>query len=85
MQNAPVATSNKKTGDLTSSPKSQDFMLDPLPVPEAVESNTDTAWGLWEDTLEEQKSGKPAAHTHQDFEDTVAFDPDSDPDAAPEA
>lgn len=24
---------------------------DPIPIPEAVESNTDTAWGLWEDSI----------------------------------
>ena len=81
MQNAPVVTSNKNAGDALSSAKSHDFMLDPLPVPEAVESDTDTAWGLWEDTLEEQKSGgKTAQPSPPDFEDTVAFDPESDPD-----
>jgi hypothetical protein len=30
---------------------------DPIPVPEAVESNTDTTWALWED-LSTEKSGK---------------------------
>lgn len=25
--------------------------VDPIPVPEAVESFTDTAWGLWEDLI----------------------------------
>ncbi len=82
MQNAPVATSIKKPGDASSGPKSHDFMLDPLPVPEAIESNGDTAWGLWEDTLEEQKGGKPGGDAHPDFEDTVAIDPD-DPDLKP--
>jgi hypothetical protein len=24
---------------------------DPIPVPEAVESDTDTVWGLWEDLI----------------------------------
>ena len=81
MQNVRVATSNKNTGGASSGLKSHDFMLDPLPVPDAVESNTDTAWGLWEDTLEEQKSGGKAAEpAHPDFEDTVAIDPDSNPD-----
>ena len=31
---------------------------DPIPVPEAVESDTDTAWGLWEDLIAPVK--KPA-------------------------
>lgn len=81
MQNARVVTSNKKTVDPFSSQKPQDFGLDPLPVPEALESNTDTAWGLWEDTLEEQKAGgRASAPPPPDFEDTVAFDPEPDPD-----
>lgn len=25
--------------------------LDPLPVPEAIESNTDDAWALWQDSV----------------------------------
>ena len=25
--------------------------LDPLPVPEAIESNTDAAWALWQDSV----------------------------------
>ena len=25
--------------------------LDPVPVPEVVESDTDSAWGLWEDSI----------------------------------
>jgi hypothetical protein len=30
---------------------------DPIPVPDAVESDTDTTWALWED-LTTEKSGK---------------------------
>jgi len=29
-----------------------DPLLDPLPLPEVVESDSDTAWGLWEDSLQ---------------------------------
>ena len=46
-----------------------DLALDPLPVPEVSESDTDTAWGLWEATLQ----GKPAAKStdaQPDFEAT---------------
>ena len=28
--------------------KAYDALLDPLPLPEVSESDTDTAWGLWE-------------------------------------
>lgn len=32
--------------------RSSDFLLDPLPVPEALESDSDTAWGLWQDSVQ---------------------------------
>ena len=52
-------------------PKSaHDFSLDPLPVPEAVESDSDTAWGRWEHSL--QAHDDPSA-AEPDFEDTVPF------------
>ena len=41
-QNPPA--DRKPTVDLYS-------QADPIPVPEAVESDTDTAWGLWEDLI----------------------------------
>jgi hypothetical protein len=28
-----------------------DYLLEPLPLPEVVESDTDTAWGRWEESL----------------------------------
>lgn len=31
--------------------------LDPIPVAEAVESDTDAAWALWEDAIKQQNSG----------------------------
>lgn len=41
-----------------------DPFLDSLPQPDVIESNTDTAWGLWENTLKAQdeplESGKAA-------------------------
>ncbi len=38
-------------------PPSGDFYspADPIPVPEAVESDTDTVWGLWEDLISPEK------------------------------
>ncbi|MFZ4478650.1 MAG: hypothetical protein ACOYNZ_02010 [Rhodoferax sp.] len=34
---------------------------DPIPVPEAVESDTDTAWALWEDLSTEAEQEKTEA------------------------
>jgi hypothetical protein len=28
-----------------------DYLLEPLPLPDVVESDTDTAWGRWEESL----------------------------------
>ena len=39
---------------------------DPIPVPEAVESDSDTAWDLWEDSLSSQRRGPDTV-----FENTV--------------
>jgi hypothetical protein len=50
-------------------PRAVDLALDPLPVPDVSESDTDTAWGLWEATLEGAPSQKPA-DAQPDFEAT---------------
>ena len=42
---------------------------DPIPVPEAVESDTDTAWGLWQDLADPKQGPKD-----NDFESTQAAD-----------
>lgn len=34
--------------------------FDPIPVPEAIESDTEAAWALWEDALSPKKSGPDA-------------------------
>lgn len=39
---------------------------DPIPVPEVVESDSDTAWDLWEDSLSPQNRGPETG-----FENTV--------------
>ena len=46
-----------------------DFSLEPLPVPDATESNTDTAWGLWEHTLKAHEELTQAAD-FKDFPET---------------
>lgn len=38
--------------DQPSSRKPFDGLLDPLPVPDVTESDTDTAWGLWEASVD---------------------------------
>ena len=77
MQNAAVAISHdsSKPGDRKPAP-AHDSFFDPLPVPEATESDTDTAWGLWEHTLQggEDPQTEPAELTRQDFADTVPSD-----------
>ena len=75
VQNTSVATSPDDFNPANRKPvakPAQDFFLDPLPVPDATESSTDTAWGLWEHTLrsfeeEAQQSEEPK---QADFEDT---------------
>lgn len=43
---------------------------DPIPVPEVVESDSDTAWGRWEDSIAPaSKEDEPA------FDDTVPMEP----------
>jgi hypothetical protein len=76
MQNSGVATPPDKSNPADRKPPSvpdHDFFLDPLPVPHATESNTDTAWGLWEHTLrsyEEEAQREPDAKP-TDFADTI--------------
>ena len=48
-----------KHGETSTAGQGYDALLDPLPVPEAVESDSDTAWGLWE--LSVHKAGSPPA------------------------
>ncbi len=42
--------------------------VDPIPVPEAIESDSDTAWGMWEDSI------MPADAVDTDFHPTVPSD-----------
>jgi hypothetical protein len=69
----PDAFSARKSPSTSSGLHAPDFLLDPVPVPDVVESNTDTAWGLWEHSL--KTSEDPGEDDAQDrdisFEDTV--------------
>ncbi|OGB28561.1 MAG: hypothetical protein A3F78_15610 [Burkholderiales bacterium RIFCSPLOWO2_12_FULL_61_40] len=51
--------------------KTYDPLLDPLPQPEVVESNTDTAWSRWEDLVRAEDACKDDEPQGPDFEDTV--------------
>jgi hypothetical protein len=75
MQNIVVATTPDNSNPSNRKPLAKpahDFFLDPLPVPDATESSTDTAWGLWEHTLKiyEDEAQKPADVDRPGFEDT---------------
>jgi hypothetical protein len=63
-------------------PKELDPFLDSVLQPEVIESNTDTAWGLWEHTLKEHEqapSNKPAPTDAQDSEFKNSEYPDTQP------
>ncbi len=72
MQNGAVATPPDRSKSSDRKPAARDFSLDPLPVPDATESNTDTAWGLWEHTLKSLEEPIPQTQPAelQDFPDT---------------
>jgi hypothetical protein len=52
------------------STKRYDPLLDPLPQPDVVESDSETAWGLWEDLLASGGSPEEAEPHPPNFEDT---------------
>jgi hypothetical protein len=59
--------------------KSYDSLLEPLPLPEVEESDSDTAWGRWEDSLQsfEETPAAPAtipSPLEPDFDVTVPMD-----------
>jgi hypothetical protein len=71
--------SDKRAATTSVAPKPFDGLLDPLPVPEVSESDTDTAWGLWEASvgglLEEGPPGPPPPG----FEPTLPAGLDGEP------
>ena len=78
MQNVAMVTQSDKPKEVAATrppPPEQDFLLDPLPVPEAVESDSDTAWGLWESTLQAHDDIDASEDVNEDdpptFDDTV--------------
>lgn len=65
-----------------STPKAYDALLDPLPLPDVSESDTDTAWGLWEASvgglLEEGKAAPDTPPPHG-YEPTQPLGLDGEP------
>jgi hypothetical protein len=78
MQNSAMATppdKSKPAEAQAEKPVVTDHFLDPLPIPDATESNTDTAWGLWEHTLRAHEE-ELTKEGETDFQDTVPFQED---------
>ena len=50
--------------------------LEPLPLPDVVESDSDTAWGLWQDSLQNPDSGPDQDVPPRDtgYDDTAPMD-----------
>jgi hypothetical protein len=72
MQNSVVAKPPEPPKPIVRKPAVvQDFFLEPLPVPDATESESDTVWGLWEHSLKSPGDAQaPQATDFQDFPDT---------------
>jgi hypothetical protein len=50
--------------------KTFDPMLDPLPQPEVVESDSDTAWDLWQESIMPQDSRPDSRFKESTYKDT---------------
>ena len=48
-----------------------DSLLDPLPLPEVVESDSDTAWGLWQDSLQTGDDAQASHVKDQAYDETA--------------
>ena len=55
-----------------------DGLLDPMPLPDVVESDSDTAWGLWEDVVQAHENEtliSPSVEPKDSpYDDTVPMD-----------
>jgi hypothetical protein len=74
MQNSAMVTPPDKFKTAAPPSAAADAFLDPLPVPDATESSTDTVWGLWENTLRAQQDEAqttPTVEADTDFQDTL--------------
>lgn len=51
-----------------------DYLLDPVPVPDVVESDSDTAWGLWQDSVQSLDVADTRALGDSVFDRTIPSD-----------
>jgi len=51
-----------------------DYLLDPVPVPDVVESDSDTAWGLWQDSVQSLDVADTRAPGDSVFDRTIPSD-----------
>jgi hypothetical protein len=49
-----------------------DYLLDPVPVPDVTESDSDTAWGLWEHSVQSSDNGARPVGKDTTFDETIA-------------
>ncbi len=63
----------KPTVPAVSGGRTFDPLLDPVPQPDVVESDSDTAWGLWQETVMPQDT-LPAPFKESVFKDSVYKD-----------
>lgn len=77
MQNAAMATppdKSKPPHPPKAPTRAYDSMFDPLPVPDAIESDSDTAWGLWEHSLQAHDEPNPTPEQDTVYDETIAGD-----------
>ncbi len=77
MQNRLMATSSDKSKNPfppKAPTRTHDFSFDPLPVPDAIESDSDTAWGLWEHTLQAHDTPDTPSDTDTVYDETIPGD-----------
>ena len=69
-----MATKPEKPKSSTPSGSSRlpDYLLDPVPVPDVTESDSDTAWGLWEHSVQSSDNVARPVAKDTTFDETVA-------------
>lgn len=55
-------------------PAVPDYLLEPVPVPDVVESDSDTAWGMWQDSVQSAENPETRPGGDSVFQPTVPAD-----------
>jgi len=63
-----------KSSASTTASRVPDYLLDPVPVPDVVESDSDTAWGLWQDSVQSLDNGDTQSPGDSRFDQTRPTD-----------